>query len=53
MTAPDADNHALRTTAQPLVPAPDLARQPPAPRRYRPRIGLIGAGGIAAVHPDA
>ncbi len=29
------------------VEAPDLPYQPPRPRDYRPRIGLIGAGGIS------
>lgn len=35
------------------VPAPELPYQPPAPRRYHPRIGLIGCGGISANHLDA
>lgn len=30
--------------------APTLAYRPPRPRRYRPRIGLIGAGGITKQH---
>lgn len=30
--------------------APELAYQPPMPRLYRPRIALIGAGGISAAH---
>lgn len=51
MTEPDT--HALRTTARPEIPAPDLRWQPPKPRNYRPRIGLIGAGGIASAHLDA
>ncbi|MHB1308943.1 MAG: Gfo/Idh/MocA family protein [Limisphaerales bacterium] len=33
--------------------APKLRYQPPQPRRYRPRIGLIGCGGITAAHLDA
>jgi len=53
MSVPDADVYALRTTALAEVPAPDLPWQPPAPRDYRPRIGLIGAGGIASAHLDA
>jgi predicted dehydrogenase len=32
------------------IPAPDLNYLPPRPRRYRPRIGLIGAGGITEYH---
>ena len=50
---PDTDTYALRTGTVPEMPAPDLPYRPPAPRRYRPRIGLIGAGGIAASHLDA
>ena len=53
MSEPDADTYALRTTALPQVAAPDLPYRPPMPRVYRPRIGLIGAGGIAAAHLDA
>ena len=30
--------------------APKLAYQPPLPRRYRPKLALIGCGGIAAYH---
>jgi predicted dehydrogenase len=50
---PDIDTYALKSAALPDMPAPDLPYLPPAPRRYRPRIGLIGAGGIAAAHLDA
>ncbi len=53
MTTPDADTYALKSVAGAEVPAPDLPWQPPMPRSYRPRIGLIGAGGIAAAHLDA
>jgi predicted dehydrogenase len=53
MSEPDADTYALRTSALPDVAAPDLPYQPPTPRAYRPRIGLIGAGGIASAHLDA
>jgi predicted dehydrogenase len=35
------------------VAAPDLPYLPPMPRAYRPRIGVIGAGGIVAAHLDA
>ncbi|MES2542632.1 MAG: Gfo/Idh/MocA family oxidoreductase, partial [Pseudomonadota bacterium] len=35
------------------VAAPDLRYQPPMPRAYRPRIGVIGAGGIVSAHLDA
>ena len=33
--------------------APDLPYQPPMPKSYRPRIALVGAGGISAAHLDA
>ena len=47
------DTYALRAPEVAEVPAPELAWRPPAPKRYRPRIALIGAGGIAAAHLDA
>jgi predicted dehydrogenase len=50
---PDADTYALKSAALADVLAPDLHYLPPSPRQYRPRIGLIGAGGIAAAHLDA
>lgn len=53
MSEPDADTYALRSAALAMVSAPDLPWQPPMPRTYRPRIGLIGAGGIASAHLDA
>lgn len=53
MTEPDADSYALRSAAVLQVPAPVLDYLPPRPRAYRPRIGLIGAGGIASAHLDA
>jgi predicted dehydrogenase len=34
-------------------PAPRLRYQPGRPKHYRPRIGLIGCGGISATHLDA
>jgi predicted dehydrogenase len=51
--APDIDVYALKSAALADMPVPDLPYLPPAPRHYRPRIGLIGAGGIAAAHLDA
>ncbi len=51
--AADTDTYALKSAALKNVPAPDIAYQPPAPRRYRPRIGMIGIGGISASHLDA
>ncbi len=53
MSDPDPDTYALRSGTLAEVPAPDLPYLPPSPRAYRPRIGLIGAGGIAAAHLDA
>src|ERR1043165_2750222 len=32
------------------IRAPDLAYLPPRPRDYRPKIGLIGAGGVSEYH---
>jgi predicted dehydrogenase len=53
MSEPDADSYALKTATLPEVAAPDLPYLPPMPRAYRPRIGVIGAGGIVSAHLDA
>ena len=46
-----ATNYALTGEAGPRrFDPPDLPYLPPAPRHYRPRIGLIGCGGITAHH---
>jgi predicted dehydrogenase len=50
---PDSDTYALRASAVADMAAPVLDYRPPMPRDYRPRIGLIGAGGIAPSHLDA
>ena len=50
---PDQDTYALKSAALAEVAAPTLPYLPPMPRNYRPRIALIGAGGIAAAHLDA
>jgi predicted dehydrogenase len=50
---PDLEAYALKTTAAEEVAAPDLPYQPPEPQSYRPRIALVGAGGISAAHLDA
>jgi predicted dehydrogenase len=47
---PDLDAYALKSGAVAEVPAPDLSYQPPLPKNYRPRIALVGAGGISAAH---
>jgi hypothetical protein len=34
-------------------PAPKLPSQPRMPKQYRPKIGLIGCGGVTSYHLDA
>jgi len=47
----EADHYALVSESGPReIPAPELAYAPPTPRSYRPRLGLIGCGGITASH---
>lgn len=53
MSEPDADTYALKSATLAEVAAPALPYQPPTPRMYRPRIGIIGAGGIISAHLDA
>jgi len=55
MTAgtPDTDTYGLKAEAVPDIAAPEISYRPPGPKNYRPRIGLIGAGGISASHLDA
>lgn len=53
MSEPDADSYALKSAVLGDVAAPALPYQPPMPRQYRPRIGVIGAGGIVSAHLDA
>jgi predicted dehydrogenase len=53
MTEPDADTYALKSAVSRDVPAPELDYLPPAPRHFRPCIGVIGAGGIVGAHLDA
>ena len=50
---PDADDYALVSAELEIVAAPEIAYEPPMPAKYRPRIGLIGAGGISGAHLDA
>ncbi len=50
---PDLDAYALKTKAAAEVPAPELPYRPPMPKNYRPRIALVGAGGISAAHLEA
>ena len=49
----ETDTYALKSAALPEIAAPDLPYRPPMPRDYRPRIGMIGTGGISASHLDA
>lgn len=50
---PDLDTYSLKSATAAAVAAPDLPYRPQLPVRYRPRIALIGAGGISAAHLDA
>ena len=50
---PDLDAYSLKSTAAAEVAAPELPYRPPMPQKYRPRIALVGAGGISAAHLDA
>lgn len=43
-------NYDLQPDELPPIAAPELPYQPPTPRRYQPRIGLIGCGGISESH---
>ncbi|MGF1449481.1 MAG: Gfo/Idh/MocA family protein [Opitutales bacterium] len=43
MTAPTAS----------FIPAPELPYKPPRPQRFKPRIGLVGCGGITRQHLKA
>src|SRR6185312_4698517 len=42
--------YSLKAAAVAEVLAPELPYRPPMPQTYRPRIALIGAGGISAAH---
>lgn len=50
---PDLDAYSLKAAEVPETEAPDLPFGPPLPRAYRPRIALVGAGGISAAHLEA
>ena len=51
--AAGTDTYALRAADLPQIAAPELPYQPPMPKTYHPRIGVIGTGGISASHLDA
>ncbi len=44
------DARELAAADAPLHPAPKLPFRPRKPKRYRPRIGLVGCGGISLFH---
>lgn len=46
-------NYELQTDAIREIPAPDLNYGPPVPHNYRPRIALVGCGGISEKHLEA
>ena len=51
--AADTDTYALKASVLPEIDAPDVNYLPPKPIYYRPKIGLIGTGGISDSHLDA
>ncbi|MBF9044254.1 Gfo/Idh/MocA family oxidoreductase [Rhodobacterales bacterium HKCCE4037] len=51
--AGDSDTYALKAADLPEIAAPDVAYKPPMPQHLRPRIGVIGTGGISGSHLDA
>ncbi|MFA3916760.1 Gfo/Idh/MocA family protein [Ruegeria hyattellae] len=51
--AADTDIYALKSETLAEVTAPGVSYRPPMPKTYRPRIGVIGTGGISASHLDA
>lgn len=51
--AVDTDTYALKSAELPEIAAPDLPYRPPTPKYYRPKIAMIGTGGISASHLDA
>ena len=50
MSETDVDTYALKAAAAAEVAAPELPYRPPMPRSWRPRIALVGAGGISGAH---
>jgi predicted dehydrogenase len=48
-----SDDYAVLAGEKQAVQAPQLDYRPPHPKRYTPRIGLIGCGGITAHHLTA
>jgi predicted dehydrogenase len=50
---PSESDYALVGKTVPEIPAPELPYKPPMPKSYRPKIALVGAGGISFAHLDA
>jgi predicted dehydrogenase len=50
---PSKADYALEAKTTKMVEAPRLPYRPPKPKRYKPKIGLIGCGGISQAHLDA
>jgi glutamyl-tRNA reductase len=50
---PSESDYALVGKSLPEVAAPELPYKPPMPKSYRPKIALVGAGGISFAHLDA
>lgn len=50
---PSESDYALVGKALPEIAAPELPYKPPMPKTYRPKIALVGAGGISFAHLDA
>lgn len=51
--AGDSDTYALTASELPEIEAPAVAYKPPMPQHLKPRIGMIGTGGISGSHLDA
>lgn len=52
-TEASESDYALKAEAARQVAAPELPYRPPEPKAYRPRIAVVGAGGISFAHLDA
>ena len=51
--AADTDTYALKADDLEQIAPPDVDYLPPMPKTYRPKIGMIGTGGISDSHLDA
>src|SRR5579859_6462314 len=48
---PEPSDYGLsKTVSSSRIPAPDLPYLPRLPRQYRPKLGLVGAGGVSEYH---